>query len=129
MMVRKGRLRERSATGYEKSFPAILLFLFILTAFSSYAQKILTVEEAVASALQKNYDIILSRNDSTIAAIDYSYRNAVFFPQVNAGAGAIWNNNSQKQTLADGTKRDKNGLRSNNVNAQVALSWTLFDGL
>src|SRR4029078_8361634 len=58
-----------------------------------------------------------------------SYKNAVFLPQLNANAETIWNNNSQKQTLADGTKRDKNGLRSNNVNAQVALSWTLFDGL
>ena len=61
-----------------------LLSLFIFTASSSYAQRILTVEEAVANALQKNYDIILSRNDSTIAAIDYSYKNAVFLPQLNA---------------------------------------------
>jgi outer membrane protein TolC len=78
---------------------------------------------------KKNYDIILSRNDSTIAAIDYSYRNAVFIPRVNAAAGTVWNNNSQKQTLADGTKRDQSGLRSNNINSQVALNWTLFDGL
>jgi len=105
------------------------LFLFLFTASSSYAQRILTVEEAVASALQKNYDIILSRNDSTIAAIDYSYRNALFIPRVNANMGTLWNNNSQKQTLADGTKRDQSGLRSNNINSQVALNWTLFDGL
>ncbi len=103
--------------------------LFILTASSSYAQRILTVEEAVASALQKNYDIILSRNDSTIAAIDYSYKNAVFLPQLNANAGAFWNNNSQKQTLADGSHRDKSGLKSNNISSQLALNWTLFDGL
>jgi outer membrane protein TolC len=103
--------------------------LFIFTAFSSHAQRILTVEEAVANALQKNYDIILSRNDSTIAAIDYSYKNAVFLPQLNAIAGAFWNNNSQKQTLADGSHRDKSGLKSNNISSQLALNWTLFDGL
>ncbi len=105
------------------------LSLFIFTASSSYAQRILTVEEAVANALQKNYDIILSRNDSTIAAIDNSYRNAVFLPQLNANAGAFWNNNSQKQTLADGSHRDKSGLKSNNISSQLALNWTLFDGL
>ena len=103
--------------------------LFIFTASSSYAQRILTVEEAVANALQKNYDIILSRNDSTIAAIDYSYKNAVFLPQLNANAGTFWNNNSQKQTLADGSHRDKSGLKSNNISSQLALNWTLFDGL
>jgi len=107
----------------------IVLLLFLFIALSSYAQRILTVEEAVASALQKNYDIILSRNDSIIAAIDYSYRNALFIPRVNANVGVLWNNNSQKQTLADGTKRDLSGLKSNNINSQVALNWTLFDGL
>ena len=83
----------------------------------------------MASALEKNYDIILSRNDSTIAAIDYSYRNAVFLPRLNANAGVLWNNNAQKQILADGSKKDQSGLRSNNINSQVALNWTLFDGL
>jgi len=113
----------------KKIIQHFFLFLFLFTALSSYAQRILTVEEAVAGALQKNYDIILSRNDSTIAAIDYSYRNALFIPRLNANVGTLWNNNSQKQTLADGTKRDQSGLRSNNINAQVALNWTLFDGL
>src|SRR6476661_6222090 len=114
MLNRKKKVLESEVCKQKRVIPHFFLSLFIFTASSSYAQRILTVEEAVANALQKNYDIILSRNDSTIAAIDYSYRNAVFLPQVNAGAGAIWNNNSQKQTLADGTKRDKNGLRSNN---------------
>jgi outer membrane protein TolC len=118
-----------NTAGHKKLIPPIFLSLFIVLAVSSQAQRILTVEEAVASALQKNYDIILSRNDSTIAAIDYSYRNAVFLPRLNASAGALWNNNAQKQTLADGSKRDQSGLRSNNINSQVALNWTLFDGL
>ena len=43
------------------------------------AQDSLTVEQAVAYALQNNYDILLSKNDSAVAAINYEYRNAVFF--------------------------------------------------
>ena len=121
--------RTDSSNGAGKIIHHFFLSLFIFTVSSSYAQRILTVEEAVANALQKNYDIILSRNDSTIAAIDYSYKNAVFLPQLNANAGAFWNNNSQKQTLADGSHRDKSGLKSNNISSQLALNWTLFDGL
>ncbi len=109
--------------------PYIFAMLFMFSAFSSSAQKILTLEEAMANTLQKNYDIILSRNDSTIAAIDNSYRNAVFLPRLNGNVGVVWNNNSQKQTLSDGTKRESNGLKSNNINSQLALNWTLFDGL
>jgi len=107
----------------------LFMLYFFFAGSVSFAQRILTVEEAVASALEKNYDIILSRNDSTIAAIDYSYRNAVFLPRLNANAGVLWNNNAQKQILADGSKKDQSGLRSNNINSQVALNWTLFDGL
>jgi outer membrane protein TolC len=124
---------ERSnAAGNQKRISCLsLCFLpaLFFISISSPAQRILTLEEAIANALQKNYDIILSRNDSTVAAIDYSYRNAVFIPRLNATAGVIWNNNNQKQTLSDGTKRDKTGLKSNNINSQLALNWVLFDGL
>jgi outer membrane protein len=107
----------------------LLLCALFLVAISSNAQRLLTLDEAIGNALQKNYDIILSRNDSTVAAIDYSYRGAVFLPRINGAGNTVWTNNSQSQTLFDGTKRNKSGLRSNNLTAQVALSWTLFDGL
>ena len=107
----------------------VLLIIFVLIAFSSTGQRILTLEEAIANTLQKNYDIILSKNDSAIAAIDYSYRNAAFIPRLNGNIGTVWNNNAQKQTLADGTKRQSSGLKSNNISSQLALNWTLFDGL
>src|SRR5438552_18888631 len=104
------------------------LLLFFLSVPSG-AQKVLSLDSAIANALQKNYDIILSRNDSTTAAIDYSYRNAAFVPRLNGNIGTSWSNNAQKQTLSDGTKRDKSGLKSNNISSQLALNWTLFDGL
>jgi len=107
----------------------VILIIFVLIAFSSTGQRILTLEEAIANTLQKNYDIILSKNDSAIAAIDYSYRNAAFIPRLNGNIGTVWNNNAQKQTLADGTKRQSSGLKSNNISSQLALNWTLFDGL
>ncbi len=129
MLNRKKKVQVSEVCKQKRIIHYFFLFVFIFIAPASYAQRILTVEEAVANALQKNYDIILSRNDSTIAAIDYSYRNAVFLPRLNANVAAVWNNNSQKQTLADGTKRESNGLRSNNINSQLALNWTLFDGL
>src|SRR5215212_2111318 len=106
----------------------ILLPVLLLSVFTASAQKLLTVEEAIANALARNYDIMLAKDDSAVAAIDYSYRNAAFLPRVNANIGTTWNNNNTKQTLADGTKRQSNGLKSNNINSQLALNWTIFDG-
>lgn len=90
---------------------------------------LLTLEEAIATVLQNNYDIQLAKNDSIIAALDYKYRNTVFYPTLNGVAGTTWNNNNQRQTLADNSKREQNGIRSHNWNASLAFSWTLFDGL
>ena len=92
-------------------------------------QPLLTIEDAIASTLQNNYNILLAKNDSAAAALDFSYKNAAFLPRVNGNIGTVWNNNAQKQILSDGTKRESTGLKSNNLNAQLALNWTLFDGM
>lgn len=107
----------------------LIPFFLLIAGHLSAQQRLLTVEEAIATALQNNYNILLAKNDSAVAALDYSFRNAAFLPRVNANVGTVWNDNAQKQTLADGTKRENNNLKSNNVTAQLALNWTLFDGL
>lgn len=103
--------------------------IFILAWGNVQAQQVLTLEDAIALALQNNYDIRLSRNDSAVAALDYSYRNAALFPRLNGNAGQTWNNNDQKQEFADGTKRERNGVKSNTLTASLSLNWTLFDGM
>ena len=104
-----------------------LIFLFI--SFLGGAQRMLSLEEAIATALQNNFDIRLAKNDSMVAALDYSFRNAAFLPRLNANAGGTWNNNAQKQRFNDGTLRELNDIRSNNINLGVQLNWTLFDGM
>lgn len=110
---------------------AKIFLVFLLTvSFSavSSAQRILTLEEAVATALLNNYEIQLARNDSMIAAIDYSYRNAVFLPSVNANTSVVRNNNRQKQILADDSERSGR-VKNQVVQGSVGLNWVLFDGL
>lgn len=110
-----------------------LIFCFCLFFAASgndlFAQKKLTLEEAIATALQNNYDIQLSKNDSAVAALDYSYKNAAFLPRINANLGYTWNINDQKQKFSDGSKRQLQGVKSNAINTGIALNWTLFDGL
>ncbi len=109
--------------------PVRIIIGMLLITFHSSAQRILPLEEAIASALKNNYNILLAKNDSAAAALDLSYKNAAFLPRINGNLGTVWNNNAQKQILSDGTKRESKALKSNNVSAQLALNWTLFDGL
>jgi outer membrane protein TolC len=103
----------------------ILSFIFFQKVVS---QEILTVDEAIAEALKKNYDILLVRKDSTAYSIDYNYAFTAFLPGVNANASKLWNKNDQSQEFTDGSKRSRKGIRSDNLAASVNLNWTLFDG-
>ncbi|MEO7801263.1 MAG: TolC family protein [Ginsengibacter sp.] len=112
-----------------KVLRVIFCCIGIIISYRSGAQELLTPEEAIATALQNNYDIRLSKNDSTIYAIDYSYANAAFIPTISGQGGLIFNNNNQKQKLADGTDRKAAGVKSKNTSSSLNLDWVLFDGL
>ena len=107
----------------------IALVCSCLIGLISKAQRPLTLDEAIATSLTNNYDIQLSRNDSSLAALDYAFSTYAFYPRLNASGGIVFNNNNQKQVLADGSKRESNGIKSNTSNAALNLNWTLFDGL
>ena len=113
---------------YRKLMRVILLVMLGSSFSGIRAQAVMTVEDAIALALQYNYDIILSRNDSSVAALDYEYRNAVFLPRINATAGTIWTRNSQRQEFVNSDNNRQGNVVTNNVSASVNLNWTLFDG-
>ena len=102
--------------------------LVLLGSISLNGQAMISLDEAIAAALENNFDIRLAKNDSAVAALDYSYRNAVFLPRINGALGTNWTNNNQKQEFTTGNNREGN-VTTSNVNAAINLNWTLFDGL
>jgi outer membrane protein len=110
-------------------FFTLTVCFFIAAPATVQAQQFLSLQEAIANALKNNYDIQLLKNDSTAFALDNAYAKAAFLPRVNASTGILFNNNNQKQKLSDGSIRQQNGIRSDNITASVALNWTVFDGL
>jgi len=107
---------------------AYIVAVVLLAATKTEAQQMLTVEQAVAAALENNYDIRLVKNDSVLAALNNSYAYAAFLPTLNAQGGLLYNTNNVKQKLADGSERKRNGIHSNNLNGSINLNWTIFDG-
>ena len=120
--------KEMKRTSLPKNYLSIVFAVVCFCmSINISAQPLLTPEEAIAVALQNNYEIRLSRNDSAIAALDYEYRNAVFLPRLNANAGTVWTHNNQRQEFNSGEVRQGN-VATNNINASLNLDWTLFDG-
>lgn len=112
-----------------KQFKIVTVLFLVLAGVEAHSQERLTVEEAVAAAVENNYDIQLLRNDSAVAALNNSYAYAAFLPRLNVTTGLIFNNNNTRQRLADGSERKRGGIRSNNIAAAMNLNWTVFDGL
>lgn len=64
-----------------KRFYAVAFLCF--SSFMAAAQiRPLTLNEAIATSLQNNYDIQLLRNDSSFAALDYAYANYSLYPRL-----------------------------------------------
>lgn len=106
----------------------IIFITFILT-FSVNAQEILTPEDAVGLALNKNFDIIIAKNQADIAKINNNKGAANFLPKINLTTGDVFNLNNIHQELSSGAVTNKNWVPVNNFNAGLNLDWTVFDGL
>ena len=103
--------------------------LFVIIGFSTQAQELLSLEDAVKIALENNYDIKIAENNSKIDATNNNLANAGMLPSLNAN---FTNNNSQldtKQTQGDGTVRELDNAKNMNLTYGVGLDWTIFDGL
>lgn len=104
---------------------AFLLLLIIQLS----GQEKLTLEQAVGIGLENNYAIKIAANQSEIAANNATPGNAGMLPTLDASGLRSYSTNTTKQVYASGEVIDKAGVKSNNLNAGVALNWTIFDGL
>jgi outer membrane protein TolC len=105
-----------------------ILLLFISVPFFTFAQSLLTLEDAIAITLENNFDIRIAKNDLQIDQENVSIGNAGMLPRVN---GTITNNNTVlniDQTFANGNEVEIDGAKNLNLNFGVGLEWTIFDG-
>jgi outer membrane protein len=110
------------------SIRSLLLVFFFLISQHISAQEQITLEQIIALALEKNYDVQLVKNQETSADVNNDFANAAFLPAINASGTKLWNRNDQKQKLSDGTLRESEDVKSQTLNGNVQLTWTLFDG-
>lgn len=96
---------------------------------NSYGQELLTLDEAIKIALEKNYSINIAKGEQEIAENNSSIGNAGFLPSLDVDASYGKRNSDTKQEFFDGRTIDQNGAKSTNYNASVNLNWIIFDGL
>lgn len=106
------------------------LIIILLTAYGTLlpAQDTISLSQAVIIAIENNYSITLSANDSRIAGLNNTIGNAGMLPQLDVTGARSMSINNTYQKYYDGRERQSPSAKNNNTSAGVALTWTLFDG-
>ncbi|MFZ4863914.1 TolC family protein [Sphingobacterium sp. Mn56C] len=107
----------------------LLVSLIIIYSQQVFSQELLTVDEAVALALDNNYSIKLSKNDLLVAKENVTYGNAGILPTVTANLNQNNNIQNSTQKQATGETRSLDNARNNSLTYGVNVGWTIFDGL
>ena len=119
---------------FERSFKRIelmkklIITMFLFAGYVSYGQERLTLQDAIAKALEYNFDIRVANVVAQQAEVNNTIGNAGMLPDINATGGVNVGSTNSHIEFADGRIQERNGARSMAYNGAVNLNWTLFDG-
>lgn len=105
-----------------------VFFLLLLLPASLSAQDSLSLDQSIALALERNYDIRLSSNDAEIAHLNNTRANAGLLPLVTLNASDNLSAVNFQQRLSNGTEITRPLGINNAFNANLAASYTLYNG-
>lgn len=91
---------------------------------SSFSSK-----DAVNLALKQNLEIQIAQTDLEIADINNNWGNAGKWPLITANMNNTEAISNINQKLTNGTTITRNNVANSNFNANLAISWRIFNGL
>jgi outer membrane protein len=109
-------------------FRITLLFIFIPWIIMAQ-DSLLTLQRAVEIALENNFNIRISKNISEQAQNNNSAGNAGMLPNIDVYGSYTNANTNIHQEYNNGSEIERDNSGSDNINADIAFTWTIFDGL
>jgi len=106
-----------------------IIILLMSVSSGLYAQSVLTIEEAIKTGLEKNYSVLVVKNESEIAKLQNNFGNAGMSPTVSINANIGLANVNSHQEFNTGVVQDRAGAQSNSTGASLNIGWMVFDGL
>jgi outer membrane protein TolC len=101
-----------------------------LFSLSVGAQEVYDLKRCLEIGLQKNYDLLIVRNEQQISDNNMTWGNAGFLPTLDLTAGYSGKlNNSTTQEYTDGSTVKNTNILNQGANLGLNVSWTIFDGL
>jgi len=101
------------------------IFPVFLIAFSSYSQRDLSAKEAIAIALENNYQVQIAEKQTEISEINNTWGEAGAFPTVTLSVGqnnTIQDNRNNPFTFTPGI------FLSQGISPNLSANWNIFSG-
>lgn len=93
------------------------------------AQDMLTIEDAIKIGLEKNYSVVIVKNQLEIAKAQNNFGNAGMSPTISVNGSVNLSSLNSHQEFNTGVVQDRTGAQANNLAASVNANWMVFDGL
>jgi outer membrane protein, adhesin transport system len=107
----------------------LILSLYIISPFrTSEAQIVYNLNDCIRIGLDKNFSILVARNNESISNNNYTLGNAGYLPSLDLSGSFNGVTNNTTQNLADGTRNKSKIALNTTASAGLNLGWTIFNG-
>lgn len=110
-------------------FPRLsLLILIYLSVVPAQGQNVYGVKDCISIGLERNFSILIAKNDEIIAKNNYTPGNAGFLPKIDLIGNSSGTVNNSTMNNTDGTKSVSNGVFNTITYGSAELGLTIFSG-
>ncbi len=111
----------------KSSFLILSLFIIFLSP-SSEAQVVYNLTDCIRIGLERNFSILVARNNESISNNNYTLGNAGYLPSLDLSGNYNGVTNNTTQNLSDGTQNKSSIKLNTTASAGLNLGWTIFNG-
>lgn len=95
---------------------------------SSEAQVVRDLNECIKTGLEKNFSLLVVKNNEQVAKNNFTVGNAGFLPSLDLTAKQNGSLNDSKSNMTDGSTSSSKGVFNTTSAGSLTLGWTIFDG-
>ncbi len=95
---------------------------------TAHGQDVYGLKDCISIGLERNFSILIAKNDETISKNNFTLGNAGFLPTIDLTGQHIGTLNNSTLNFTDGTHNVSNGVFNTNTNGSVVLGMNIFSG-
>lgn len=97
-------------------------------ATSASSQTYMGIDDAIKIGLEKNFAVVIAKNQNQISQLQNNIGNAGMSPQLSVNGGAMFSNINSFQEFVNGTTQERNNAQSSGYSAALHLDMKVYDG-